>query len=97
MLCNQREGLAEGRDAVTYEGRGDPSVARKFLARLAGKEPVTIQTFDDQQPPRKRLTRILHGTLESDADASEFITLNQEGAGIFVMVNAGNGVARLRT
>lgn len=70
--------------------------ADTLLALLAPDEPVTFQTFDDS-PGHKdpRLIRVLHGTL---AQHRQMLTdLNMRGAGIFWMVNAGDGKGRKAT
>lgn len=67
----------------------DLTVARRFLEVLAPGEQVTFQTFDDNDKRKSgALARVLHGTLEQRA--AELSALNQQGAGIFVMVNAGD-------
>ena len=79
---------------VNYCGEVDLWQAGRFLEILAGNEPVTFQTFADrkdiQSPPS--LARILQGTLERHAQ--ELMRLNSMGAGIFVMVNKGDGRGR---
>jgi hypothetical protein len=75
--------------------KGSPSIkhAQRFVAALAGGEPVTFQTFDDNKEHKKRsLTRVLHGTL--DEHAAELASLNEKGTGVFVMVNQGDGRGR---
>jgi putative DNA primase/helicase len=53
----------------------------------------TFQTFDDDYSRKdKRLTRILHGTLERRWDL--LTDLNQRGAGVFVTVNETDGEGR---
>jgi len=70
----------------------DLEMAGRFLKELAGDEPVTFQTFDDHEPKDPKLSRIFHGTL--DQYAGQLNTLNNQGAGIFVMVNRGDGNGR---
>jgi hypothetical protein len=66
--------------------------ARRFLAALApGTDRFTFQTFDDGGK-RGHLARVLHGTLKDHAP--ELQRLNAAGAGVFVMVNEGNGRGR---
>jgi len=70
------------------------SEAEKFLISLTGVDAeMTFQTFDDN-PERKDLAliRILHGSLVEHWD--ELVRLNLNGAGIFVMVNEGDGNGR---
>lgn len=69
----------------------DLVAAERFLMHLAGNEPVTFQTFADQDDGR-HLARILHGTLADQGNALQ--ALNQAGAGVFLMVNAGDGLGR---
>jgi hypothetical protein len=66
--------------------------AERFLAALSPDRVHTFQTFDDAKRGRKGLSRILHGTF---AALSEHLTkLNAQGAGVFVMVNRGDGRGR---
>jgi len=67
----------------------DLTVADRFLTKLAPNEPVTFQTFDDSPQKRPALSKIRHGSLDQHAD--ELIRLNQAGAGIFNMINRGDG------
>lgn len=69
----------------------------RFLQMLAGEAPVTFQTFSDRdelkvkQPGGKDFdphARIFQGTLEQHQDSLE--ALNRKGAGVYVMVNAGD-------
>ena len=69
-------------DGVTHM---QPKQTNLFLAQLSGRH--TFQTFDERPEKDKRLSRILH-------DSSELHTLNQQGAGVFVMVNEGNSEGR---
>lgn len=79
--------VAQGAPAI------DLAEAERFLDVLAEGEPVTFQTFDDDADRKqKSLARILHGTLEEHA--AELTRLNQRGAGVFVMVNFGDGKGR---
>ncbi len=66
--------------------------AQRFLDLLAPDEDVTFQTFPDSVALKgqKNLIRVLHGRLSKYA--GELKRLNQGGAGIFVMVNAGDGI-----
>jgi hypothetical protein len=68
----------------------DLEQACAFLARLG--YGFTFQTFDESGRQRKSLTRTLHGNLSEHADT--LARLNVQGAGVFVMVNAGDGKAR---
>jgi len=70
----------------------DLNHAQRFLAILAGDEPVTFQTFDDAAIKDRDLSRILHGNVEDHA--AVLSALNAQGAGVFVMVNHGDGLGR---
>lgn len=59
-----------------------------FLSALAPDGELTFQTFDDAKRGRKGLSRILHGSYRTSAQA--LADLNQRGAGCFVMVNRGD-------
>jgi hypothetical protein len=76
--------------------RVDLAHAHAYLAALTGEEDstVTIQTFSDCKPSapppgwRDPLARVHHGSLRQRA--AELAALNEHGAGIFIMVNAGD-------
>ena len=70
----------------------DLDVANRFLTHLAPHGRVTFQTFDDSPQKRPELVRVRHGTLDRHAD--ELTALNHSGAGIYVMVNEGDGRGR---
>lgn len=65
----------------------DQQAAEQFLELLTGGEPATFQTFDEKGK-RRTLNKVLHGDLGKHGDALE--SLNDRGAGVFVMVNAGD-------
>lgn len=67
-----------------------PSSAQAFLEAL-GTE-FTFQTFDDREQKRQHLSRVLHGTFAQHAGT--LAALNRQGAGVFVMVNVGDGKGR---
>lgn len=67
-------------------------MARAFLAALSPDAAYTFQTFDDSGRKRKELSRVLHGPFAKYE--RQLATLNAKGAGVFVMVNRGDGVAR---
>lgn len=69
-----------------------PDDAARLLDLLAPGERVTFQTFDDTKRNRDGLTRILHGTLAEHAE--KLADLNARGAGVYWMVNAGDGKGR---
>lgn len=64
----------------------------RFFSLLAEDETVTFQTFDDSKRKNVALTRVFHGDL--DSCAQELIDLNNQGAGIFVTINATDGQGR---
>jgi len=70
--------------------RPDIEQARRFLSTLdEGTERFTFQTFDDlKSRGDKSLARVLHGTIEQHF--AELARLNARGAGVFVMVQAGD-------
>ena len=75
----------------------DLTLARAFLEALTGSPdaPVTWQTFSDVKDPKAEsdpLARWLHGTL--DRHAAELRRRNEQGAGIFLMANEGDGRGR---
>ncbi|HSC11188.1 MAG TPA: DNA-primase RepB domain-containing protein [Rhodanobacteraceae bacterium] len=77
------------------ELRSSPD-ADAFLRLLAGvNASITFQTFDETGAKRPALSKVLHGTLAEHAAA--LARLNAAGAGVFWMVNAGDGVGRAAT
>ena len=74
----------------------DLVAATFFLNMLDAGGTFTFQTFDDKKktriPPRKSdpLARVFHGTLAQHTEA--LTSLQQQGAGVYVMVNRGDGV-----
>jgi hypothetical protein len=67
----------------------DVAAAKQFLCALDPSGVFTFQTFDDNKDRKnKALARVYHGTL--DQHAATLSALNQQGAGIFVMVNEGD-------
>lgn len=70
----------------------DTATAARFLAALTGDPVHTFQTFAEADKVKRGQGRILHGSLES---RSRLLTsLNEQGAGVFVMVNRGDGNGR---
>lgn len=59
---------------------------------IADGGAVTFLTFDDAKLGRKGLTRVLHGSLAEHADT--LTRLNERGAGVYFMVNGGDGKGR---
>ncbi len=88
----------------TLEPTSDPVwfEAERFLRALVRtpNAPVTFKTFADSEALKedpaaaKRLARILHGTLEHRW--RELVALSRQGAGVFVMINEGDGRGRRR-
>ncbi len=60
--------------------------AEHFLKFFAEGEALTFQTFDDTKNNNRQLARIFHGSLEEHLPA--LIELNEQGAGVFFVVNA---------
>jgi len=66
--------------------------AQRFFDQLAPDGRITFQTFDESGRHRLHLSRVLHGSLaEHDKTLAD---LNSQGAGIYWMVNAGDGKGR---
>jgi hypothetical protein len=69
----------------------DTSFARKFLDMLEPEGNFTFQTFDDCKVRKSPvLAGVFHGTLAQHRN--DLVALNQQGAGVFVMVNKGDGI-----
>ncbi len=69
------------------------AAAKAFFDVLDPRGIFTFQTFDDDKLRKSPgLARVLHGTL--DEHYVELTRLQQQGAGVFVMVNEGDGVIR---
>lgn len=65
--------------------------AEQFLDRLdQNSVPYTFQTFDDSDKKDFRKARVFQSRFCDISDT--LIRMNQEGAGIFVMVNEGDGI-----
>lgn len=69
----------------------DPTAAARFLDFMSEAEPVTFQTFADKRSGAK-LAQIRHGQL--DEQLAALMDLNGRGAGVFWMVNYGDGKGR---
>ena len=68
----------------------DLGMAETFLNALDPKGRFTFQTFDDNKERKGRsFARIFHGSLSEHAE--ELAALQQRGAGVFVMINEGDG------
>lgn len=71
----------------------DKTQATQFLTMLAEGESVTFQTIDDHKGLKRRhLNQIYHGDIDEQFEKLE--RLNQQGAGVFVMVNEGDEKGR---
>ncbi|GAB3356158.1 primase alpha helix C-terminal domain-containing protein [Lysobacter tyrosinilyticus] len=70
----------------------DTAMAARFLTALTGDCTHTFQTFDDTGKSRPGMNRVLHGSFASQAQ--RLAGLNDKGAGVFVMVNRGDGFGR---
>lgn len=68
------------------------SDAERLLELLAPGEPVTFQTFAEAKPHRRRLSKILHGTLAEHA--ATLTRLNMQGAAVCFVPNATDGEGR---
>ena len=71
----------------------DLACATRFLDLLDERGGFTFQTFLDSGIDAQlagACARVLHGSL--DQHAAQLTELNERGSGIFVMVNAGDGV-----
>jgi len=66
--------------------------ARDILEVITGRGQITFQTFDDSKEKRPKLSKILHGWNQGIFD--ELTKLNQQGAGVFFMVNEGDSIGR---
>ena len=65
--------------------------ATAFLDLVDPAAIFTFQTFDDDKERKDRqLACVFHGTL--DQHAAALTRLQQHGAGVFIMVNCGDGV-----
>jgi RepB DNA-primase from phage plasmid len=70
----------------------DLKEAQFFLDILGPDGNFTFQTFDDRKKGQGHdpLAKVFHGSLNEHADT--LIALNRQGAGIFMMVNEGDGI-----
>ena len=69
----------------------DLAQAKTYLDFIAGDSPLTFQWFAD-----KKHAQLFpgHRTCDFDDISSQLIHYNQQGAGIYLMVNEGNGLGR---
>lgn len=72
----------------------DLDTARVFLDILdPTRRPYTFQTLDDSKARKDpQLARVFHG--DFNTIAQDLIELNRQGAGVFVMINVGDGIKR---
>ncbi len=71
----------------------DVAMARVFLDALDPAATFTFQTFGDDKDRKERsLARIFHGVLDQHLET--LTRLQQQGAGVFIMVNQGDGQGR---
>lgn len=69
----------------------DVAAAEAFLKILDPNGVFTFQTFDDDKDRKDlSLARVFHGTLTQHRAA--LTDLQQKGAGVFIMVNRGDGI-----
>lgn len=68
----------------------DLNQARLLLDFLGKGEDFTFQTFAEINKDDRSVCRVLHGTFDQHAET--LAVLNQRGAGIYVMVNRGDGL-----
>lgn len=70
----------------------DTAQAARFLRALTGDAVHTFQTFAEADKSKRAHNRIIQGSLESRSRL--LASLNEQGAGAFVMVNRGDGYGR---
>lgn len=71
----------------------DLDEARRFFDfMIEDGEGLTLQTFHDSKRDRKDVARVMHSGL--DANIAELSRLQRDGAGVFWMVNEGDGAGR---
>lgn len=70
----------------------DTAMTARFLSALTGDAVFTFQTFAEAEGAAKRLNCVRHGSLAELA--RQLVSLNRQGAGVFVMVNRGDGHGR---
>jgi putative DNA primase/helicase len=71
----------------------DLDQARRFLELLdSDADGFTFQTFDDSPLKRGHLAKVCHGSLEEEA--ARLAAWNAAGAGVFVTINATDGMGR---
>ena len=70
----------------------DSKAAALFLEIITRRGQVTFQTFYDGKEKRPALSKIMHGWNEKNLE--RLIDINTQGAGVFLMVNEGDGEGR---
>ncbi len=79
----------------------DLNAAQLFIATLAPDENIVLQTFDDNKTRSRKsklelgcdpLAKVFYGPLERHL--SSLVKLQQQGAGVFMMINASDGLGR---
>ena len=71
----------------------DLSMAHSFLEKLDPEGIFTFQTFDEGDQKDYKKSLVLHGSLEQHAQ--KLTQMNNLGAGVFVMVNRGDGIVNV--
>jgi hypothetical protein len=66
--------------------------AARFLAHLGSDEAYTFQIFGEAPRVKGTFARVLHGSFHEKE--IELRCENERGAGVFVMVNAGDGIVK---
>lgn len=89
----QASNKTPGRPSVPVNCSVEPDLeeAMSFLELLDPNGLFTFQTFKDSDSVTgaAQYPKVFHGTLDEHADA--LTSINQQGGGIFVMVNEGDG------
>lgn len=70
----------------------DLEMANLFLSRIAPDHEITFQVFDETKSRFPVIPSVLHGTFEKNYRL--LVKYNNTGAGIFFMVNQGDGIKK---
>lgn len=93
---NPRRAVSQriGADAKHADVDKDLGEARRFLAAFSSDAVFTFQTFAERADVSHQgaLSRVFHGSFDEHAEALS--ALNDRGAGVFFMVNCGDGKTR---
>ncbi len=74
----------------TNNRQPDTAMAKRFLTNIAPDSEITFQTFAEGPKKGDRtLNRVLHGAFDLHVD--RLLEFNNAGAGVFFMVNRGDG------